>query len=97
MSKPAAVVSTAQLEVVEALGRLERSERNALEEFRTALCVFIGSLRAQGMDRDTVAETVRALVAVPTTDNVRGLHPSAREALIELSIHWCAEEFSRES
>jgi hypothetical protein len=89
-------VGAARADVVSALGRLERSERNGLEEVRGALCRFIASLRAGGASYESVVDIVRDLVATPATpDGASTLHPSAREALVELSIHWCAAEYRR--
>ena len=86
----------ARAEVLTALSHLERSERNALEEVRTALCRFIGSLRAGGASYESVIDIVRGLVTVPATaDGSSTLHPSAREALVELSLNWCANEYER--
>lgn len=94
MSNSITVDSAARVEVVDALGRLERGERNALDGFRTALCAFIGVLRDQGVGRDAVVETVRAVVSAPATpEGARTLHPSAREALVEMSVDWCVDEF----
>lgn len=84
-------------EVVRALGRLEQSERNALEEVRLALCALIGAFRAHGMPYDAIVETVRALISTPTTpEGAYTLLPAAREALVELSVQWCSEEYARE-
>jgi hypothetical protein len=97
MSNQTTVDSAARSDVVNALGRLERGERNALDGFRSALCTFIGTLRDHGVARETVVESVRAVVSAPATpEGARTLHPSAREALIEMSINWCADEFGPE-
>jgi hypothetical protein len=78
------------------LGLVERGERNALERLREALCGFVGALRGEGVSRDEVIEIVRTLVATPTTpDATFALLGPAREALVELSVHWCAEEYER--
>jgi hypothetical protein len=86
----------AREEVVRALGRLEQGERNALEGVRLALCPLIAALRADGMSFDSIVETVRALISKPTTPEAEfGLHPAAREALVELSVQWCANEYGQ--
>ena len=91
-------VDTARADVLSAIARLEHSERNALEELRQTLCRFIGALRAGGASYESVVDIVGNLAAAPATpDGARTLHPSAREALVELSIHWCAEEYEREN
>jgi hypothetical protein len=89
-------VDTTRAEVVSAIARLEHSERNALEELRGTLCRFIAALRAGGASYESAVDIVRGVAAAPATpDGARTLHPSAREALVELSIHWCGEEYER--
>ena len=89
--------TSARNDVVRALGQLERSERNALEDVRLALCTLIEALGADGMSYDAIVDTVRELVSSPTTpEGEYGLHPAAREALVQLSIQWCAEEYDRD-
>jgi hypothetical protein len=88
--------ANARDDVVRALGRLERGERNALEEVRLALCPLIAELRARGMSYDAIVENVRTLVSTPTTpEGEYTLLSAAREALLELSIQWCAEEYAK--
>jgi hypothetical protein len=80
--------------VVDALVRLERSERDAVEGLRTAICGFVGSLRAEGASQEQVVEAVRTLVASPATaDGALNLAPAVREALVELAIHWCVDQW----
>jgi hypothetical protein len=82
--------------VVQALERLERSERDAIDELRQAICGFVGSLRGEGASEDQVKEAVRALVATPaSTDGAVNLAPAVREALVELAVHWCADEYGK--
>jgi hypothetical protein len=89
--------TSARDEVVRALGRLEQSERDAFEEVRLALCALIAAFRADGMSYDAIVENVRALISTPTTpEGAYTLLPAAREALVELSVQWCSEEYSRE-
>lgn len=84
-------------DVVRALGRLERGERNALEEVRLALCSLIAGLRARGMSYDAIVENVRTLISTPTTpEGEYTLLSAAREALVELSIQWCEEEYAKD-
>ncbi len=86
----------ARAEVVRALGVLERSERNGLEELRQSLCAFIAALRAGSVPRDEAITIVRTLIETPVTPEGRfALLPQAREALLELSMQWCAEEYTR--
>ena len=82
--------------VAQALERVERGERNALAELREALCGYVGTLRKQGLTRELTVDTVRTLVRTPRTEEgTFGLLPTAREALVELSVQWCAEEYDR--
>ena len=80
--------------VIKALQRVEQGERDSLEELRSALCSYVGALRAEGADKDTAIRTVAELIMTPIDpDGESNLRPPAREALVELSTHWCAEEF----
>ena len=89
-------LAEARAKVIEALGKMERGERNALDSLRDVLCGFVTALRAEGATRDQAIVSVRRLIAEPaTSEGAFRLLPPAREALIELSMHWCAEEFGR--
>ena len=82
--------------VIDALGRMERGERNALDEMREALCALVGALKANGATREQTTEEVRRIITEPvTTEGSFRLLAPAREALIELSLYWCSEDFSR--
>ena len=79
-----------------ALGRMERGERNALEEMREALCALVTALKAEGASQAEALRTVRGIVSEPLTEEgAFRLLPSAREALVELSIYWCSEAYQR--
>ena len=89
-------LAEARANVVEALGKMERGERNALDALRDVLCGFVAALKAEGATRDQAIEAVRRLISEPaSSDGAFRLLPPAREALIELSMHWCGEEFGR--
>ena len=80
--------------VIKALHRVEQGERDSLEELRSALCSYVGALRAEGADKDAAIRAVAELIMTPVgPDGESNLRPPAREALVELSTHWCAEEF----
>jgi hypothetical protein len=80
--------------VVRALARVERGERNALEELRGVLCTFVRALRDDGASREDAIEAVRVVVSTPATQDAGPeLRQPAREALVELSTHWCAAEY----
>ena len=87
-------LAEARANVVDALGRMERGERNSLDALRDVLCTFVTTLKAEGASREQAIEAVRKLITEPTTpDGAFRLLAPAREALIELSVHWCAEEY----
>jgi hypothetical protein len=81
--------------VVRALQRVEQGERDSLEELRSALCAFVSALRLEGADKDTATRVVTELIMTPASPaGESNLRAPAREALIELATHWCAEQFS---
>jgi hypothetical protein len=88
--------AAARERAVAALARLERGERDALSGFQEALCRYVAVLRAAGLSRDRALEAVRELVSTPASSE-RGstLSAAAREALVELSTQWCADEYAR--
>ena len=80
--------------VINALRRVEQGERDSLEELRSALCGFVAALRAEGFDKTRATQVVAELIMTPTEPaGETNLQAPAREALVELSTHWCAEEF----
>ena len=81
-------------QVVSALQRVEQGERDSLEGLRAALCAFVSALRAEGVSREDATRAVTKLIMQPASPlGESALVAPAREALIELSTHWCAEEF----
>ena len=79
-----------------ALASVERGERNALEGLRQALCSFVVALREGGASKEDAMAAVKALMAEPATpDGAMTLLPPAREALVELSTYWCAQEYAK--
>jgi hypothetical protein len=90
-------IAEARANVVDALGRMERGERNSLDTLRQVLCVYVTALKAEGATRTQVMEAVRRVIAEPTSaEGAFRLLPPAREALVELATHWCGEEFGQE-
>ena len=82
--------------VVTALGHLEHGHRDAMEELRVELCAYVGRLRHDGVTREAALENVRLLIAQPATpDGALALTPVVRDALAELTLQWCAEEYAR--
>ena len=90
---PSPAVADARDWVIDALGRMEQGERNALEGMREALCAYVTALKADGATREQATEEIRRIVSQPVTDGAFRLLPPAREALVELSIYWCSEAF----
>ena len=83
--------------VARALARLERGERNALDELRDAVCAFVLALRTNGTSREDAIEAVRAAMSQPSgSGDEYSILPPAREALVELSVHWCADQYGPE-
>jgi hypothetical protein len=82
---------------VRALERVERGERNGLDRLRAALCTYVRALRDTGASSDEVVQAVRVLVSTPVSSDARfGLLHPARVALVELSVHWCTEEYANQ-
>jgi hypothetical protein len=89
-------LAEARANVVDALGKMERGERNSLDILRSVLCTYVTTLKAEGASREQAIEAVRKVISEPTTpDGAFRLLAPAREALIELSVHWCGEEYGR--
>jgi hypothetical protein len=87
-------VAEARENVIAALARMERGERHSLDAMRDVLCSFVSALKSDGATREQAVEAVRQVVSVPASQEGEfRLLPPAREALIELTLHWCAEEF----
>ena len=87
-------LSTLREAVREALKRVEQGERDSLEGLKSALCAFVAGLRAEGVSREEAAETVAAMIREPAGTQGTLLPEPARDALVELSTHWCAGEFA---
>jgi len=89
-------VADARAGVVAALARMERGERDSLDVLRESLCTYVSALKADGATREMAIDAVRDVISAPATlDGSFRLLAPAREALIELSMHWCAEEYGR--
>ena len=87
---------TLRAAVRSALQRVEQGERDSLDGLKSALCAFVAALRAEGVTKEEAAQTVAALIREPTGTQGTLLLEPAREALVELSTHWCAGEFANE-
>jgi hypothetical protein len=82
--------------VVQALERVEQSERDAVDGLRAAICTLVTTLRTEGASAEQAAAEVRKLIEVPATPEGAGaLAPAVREALVDLALHWCTEEYAR--
>ena len=78
---------------VEALALVEHGERNSLDRLRDAVCGYLTALRAEGLEKPEALERVRELIANPTSGNETWLLPAAREALTDLAMHWCTQQY----
>ena len=97
-SESATKTDEARANAALALRRVEEGERDSLDGLRDALCAFIGALRDEGKSRTEAIGAVSELItSVPDAESASLLSPIAREALVQLSTHWCNEEFDRET
>ena len=84
----------ARAAAVHALRAVEEGERDSLDALRTALCGYLTALRAEGVQKPDALERVRAVISEPATDDPGWLLPAAREALMDLAMYWCTEQYS---
>jgi hypothetical protein len=88
--------AAARSNVVAALGRVEEGQRDAMDDLRVALCTYVGVLRREGLSRDATLAGIRTLIAAPATPGgAISLTPVVRQALAELTLQWCEEEYNR--
>jgi len=88
--------TVARAAVVQALRNLELGERDSMEALHRTLCELVRVLRQAGRSCDEVVADVRSIIARPITpEGERKVPVIAREALVELTLRWCAEEYSR--
>ena len=86
---------SAQAELLDALGGVERGERDSLERLHGALCGYVSVVRASGVTPSEATERVRALVTRPATPaGERAIPVQARDALVELSLLWCTKQYA---
>ena len=82
--------------LVTALHGLEMGARNSIEALHDALCAYVHARRRDGDSVQSVLAQVRELVTQPvTSEGGTKVSALAREALIDLSLRWCADEFAR--
>ena len=84
--------AAARQHATEALLRVERGERNALDGLREAICTYRSALEADGTTREDALQRVRELIATPASSEHTWLLPAAREALMDLAMYWCAQQ-----
>jgi hypothetical protein len=88
--------SIARDDVIAALARVEQGQRDAMEDLRHSLCVYVGKLRQSGLSREATLSGVRALIGAPATpEGELSLTPVVRQALAELTLQWCEAEYNR--
>jgi hypothetical protein len=86
----------ARAALVQALARVERGERDGLEELHKASCAFVAALRKEGATKEQILDEVRQVAASPVTpEGASKIPPIAREALAELTLRWCTDEYGR--
>ena len=86
----------ARSRVVAALAHLEHGQRDAMEELRTELCLYVGHLRRDGLSREAALADIRSLIAQPATpEGAIALTSVVRDALAELTLQWCEAEYAR--
>ena len=84
--------------MIGALEAFERGERDTIEALRLALCRYVHALRAAGTAVEDVLSEMRELVTRPQTPHgATKVPPIAREALAELTLRWCSDEYERSS
>ena len=86
--------SEARAAAVEAVRAVEEGERDSLDRLRAAVCTYLSALRAEGTEKSAALDEVRAVIATPVSDNPGWLLPAAREALMDLAMHWCIEQYA---
>jgi len=78
---------------VEALALVERGERNSLDRLRDTVCGYLTALRAEGVQKDEALERIRVLISNAPSRDETWLLPAAREALTDLAMHWCTQQY----
>lgn len=78
---------------VHALRAVEEGQRDSLDTLRDAICNYLTALRAEGLSKDVALERVRSVIAEPASDEPGWLLPAAREALMDLAMYWCSEQY----
>ncbi len=86
-------IAEARDSALAALALVERGERNSLDNLRDAVCTYLTVLKAGGCSKDDALERVRALIATPVSPDPSWLLPTAREALMDLAMHWCTQQY----
>ena len=83
-----------RLAAVHALRAVEEGQRDSLDALRSAICNYLTALRAEGLDKADALERIRSLIAEPASKDPGWLLPAAREALMDLAMYWCTEQFA---
>ena len=84
----------ARAAAVQALRAVEEGHRDSLDALRSAICSYLTALRAEGLDKADAMELVRSVIAEPASDDPGWLLPAAREALMDLAMYWCSEQYA---
>ena len=86
--------SDARALAVDALRAVEEGERDSLDRLRAAICTYLSALRAEGLPKADALERVREVIGTPASSNPGWLLPAARDALVDLAMHWCTEAYT---
>ena len=90
---PADATAEARAAAVQAVRAVEEGERDSLDRLRGAICSYLSALRADGVEKAAALDQVRAVIAEPVSADPGWLLPAAREALMDLAMHWCIEQY----
>ena len=87
-------IADARAAALHALRAVEEGQRDSLDALRTSVCAYLTALRAEGIAKADALEQVRTVLAEPAAGEPGWLLPAAREALMDLAMHWCTEQYS---
>ena len=88
----AQTTTAARARAVDALRAVEEGQRDSLDRLRTAICTYLSALKSEGVPGPEALERVREVIATPGSADPGWLLPAAREALMDLAMHWCKEQ-----
>ena len=84
----------ARAAAVHALRAVEEGQRDSLDALRNAICSYLTALRGEGIQKEEALDRVRGVIAEPASGDPGWLLPAAREALMDLAMYWCTEQYA---